>query len=67
MNYRVRSIGFAAGWFAAHATEKLIVDSGVRRIILSGKTNGANPPNVRRKQRFIFKRRFAAHQTSVTS
>lgn len=46
MDYRVRSIVFAAGWFAAHATEHLVVESGVRRIFLSGKNNGVNPLDV---------------------
>ena len=46
MNYRVRSIVFTAGWFAAHAAEQLVVGSGVRRIFLSGKNNGVNPLNV---------------------
>jgi len=40
-----RSIVFAASWFAAHAPEELVVDSGIRRISLSGKNNGVNPLN----------------------
>jgi hypothetical protein len=52
MNYRVRSIIFAANSFAAHAKENSFVNSGARRVILSGKNNGVNPLIVMRKAAF---------------
>jgi hypothetical protein len=46
MNYRVRSIVFAAGWLCPPPRENEFVDSGVGHAFTSGKNNGVNPLNV---------------------
>jgi len=46
MNYRVRSIVFAAGWLCLPLRENWFVDSGVGQAFTSGKDNGVNPQSV---------------------
>jgi hypothetical protein len=64
MDYRVRSIVFAAGWFAAHATRKidlLIVAFAVS--FSSGKNNGVNPLNCLLNVKRYF---FLSHRSTST-